>query len=304
MEGDGAVLDGRPDLPVVELFENLAGSGAAVGDGLFAAGELLAVGLQRLAVAGELPVFFLRGGILAVERVEAALQEPVARKQGDRLPGVVGGIFLIRRIVGGAILLEKGEREERVEGVALRREGLGDLLRPGRTGTFGQQAPQGVFVVVPDQGAKGRVIVLRLKRSAIFIELDVAGALHLRPVLLHVSQEVRQALLVCAPIRKGAIFFQTIMERDDRLAETLHFHFRLLADGIPFFPVDIAPVFDIGDARVVEIPGQVLVRGLFLDLLEDADLVLGTVGVLGLSVVCPEAGQDVAVFVLGESVVR
>ena len=122
-------------------------------------------------------------------------------------------------------------------------------------------------------------------------------------MLLYVSQEARQTLLECAPIRKGAIFFQTIMEQDDRLAETLHFLFRLLADGIPVFPVDIAPVFDIGDAGVVEIPGQVSVRGLFLDLLEDADLVLGTVGVLGLSVVCPEAGQDVAVLVLGESVV-
>ena len=303
VEVDGAFVDERPDLPLVELLEDMAGIGAAVCDGFLAAGELLAVGLQRLAVAGELQVFFLGRSFFAVERVEAALQEQVARKQGDRLPGVVGGIFLIRRIVGGTILPEKGECEECVEGVVLRRELPGDLLRQGRAVAFDQQAPQGVFVVVPYPGAKQRVIFRSVQRRAIFIERDVACALHLRPVLLHISQEARQTLTECAPIVKGFLFFHAIMEQDDRFAETLHFLFRLLADGIVVFPVNVAPDFDILDAGIVEIPRQVFGRGLFLDLLEDADLVLGTVGVLGLSVVCPEAGQDMAVLVLGASVV-
>ena len=122
-------------------------------------------------------------------------------------------------------------------------------------------------------------------------------------MLLHICQEARQTLTECAPIVKGFLFFHAIMEQDDRFAETLHFLFRLLADGIVVFPVNVAPDFDILDAGIVEIPRQVSGRGVFLDLLEDADLVLGPVFVLGLSVVCPEAGQDVAVLVLGESVV-
>ena len=94
------------------------------------------------------------------------------------------------------------------------------------------------------------------------------------------------------------------MEQDDRLAEAFHFFVRLLADRVPVFPVEVRPYVDILDAGIVEIPRQMLLGSFFLDLLEDADLVLGQVGLDGLVVVRPESGQGVAVLVFGVGMER
>ena len=216
---------------------------------------------------------------------------------------VVGGVFFICGIAGGWILLEKREFEEGVEGIALRREGPGDLLDPVQVFAGAKQAPQGVFVVVRDQGQEGFLEAQTVQLAVFLVEKGVVRALHLRFVLLDVFQKSGQTILiVMTDIALLVVLAE--MEQDDRHAEALHLFDRLPVDLFPVFPVDIFPDVQILGGRVVEIPRQLSVRGLFLDLLEDADLVFGPVFVLGLFVVCPKAGQDVAVLVLGAGVMR